>query len=127
MIFNPFSISCLILTITTLCIILITLIYGKRILLHRLWILFSFSVFLWASGALCISQIKDETTAVFVWKITVIGVIFSPILLFHLVYVLCGLNNRKILLLVYLHGILSVIADLMGYLTHLKFIFNSFY
>ena len=79
--------------------------FGKGIL-SRVWTLFNICVGLWGIGAFFIGIIKDPTTALIVWRIVHVAIAFIPILMFHVVYLLCNLRSKKFLCFAYIQGII---------------------
>ncbi len=123
---NPFSISCLLLTITCATIIIIALFAHRNTHLHKIWTWFNFAVFIWGLSSFLITQVKDIVIAEILWKIGIIGVIYTAVLFFHIVYIFSKFP-KGILIVAYIQSFIGVIAALAGLLTHLQFIFNSFY
>ncbi|MCX5696579.1 MAG: ATP-binding protein [Candidatus Omnitrophica bacterium] len=123
---NPFSVSCLLLTITCATIIIIALITRRNTYLHRVWLWFNIAVFTWGLTSFLVTQTADIHTAEILWKISIIGVIYTAVFFFHIVYVFCKIPKR-FLIAAYIQSFIGVIAALTGLLTHLQFIFDSFY
>jgi len=124
---NPFSISCLLLTITCATIIIIALIARRNTYLHWLWIWFNLAVFIWGLCSFLSTQVTDIYVAQILWKIGMTGVIYTVVLFFHIVYVFNNFSFKKSLIAAYIQSIIAVIAVLSNQISNLKFMFNSFY
>lgn len=128
LVLNPFSISGIVLSVTSILLTLILLIYGKSNL-HKICALFNFVIFIWGIGSIYIGSIQNSETALHFWRWIKISITFIPILNYHVVYLLCRLNNRKILYLVYLQGIIFSILSVTttAFISKVQYVFNSFY
>ncbi len=104
------------------------IIYGKS-KLHKICALFNFVVGFWGIGAYFIGQITDRVLAFYVLRYIYLGVIFIPILNYHVVYLLCQLKEKIILRLIYLQGFVFTLFALFSstFISDVRFVFNSFY
>jgi len=124
---NLFSISGLLLGITSIVLSLIISIYGKA-KIHRIWSLFNLSVAIWGIGAFFAGIADTKTEALIWWRLNHIGVILMPIFIFHFVHTLCNLPTKKILIAVYLQGVIFLILDSTNlFISDVRFVFSSFY
>ena len=123
-----FPIAGLILTSTCFFLTFIVIFFGKGIL-SRVWTLFNICVGLWGIGAFFIGIIKDPTTALIVWRIVHVAIAFIPILMFHVVYLLCNLRSKKFLCFAYIQGIIFSILSITSslFILKVKYVFDSFY
>ena len=125
---NPFSLSCLTIFFTGVSIVLITLFFGRKSLLFRLWILFNISVAIWGGGAFFLSYVSMESTAILVSKVSLVGVIFIPVLFFHIACVLSESYSKKAIILVYSQGLIATLADIgNAFTTKIQYAFDTFY
>jgi hypothetical protein len=124
---NLFSLAGLLLAITSFGLIFIILKYGKA-KIHRVWALFNIAVGFWGMSAFFIGKTTEASTALFLWRLSHLGVIFIPIFLFHTVYLLCDLKTRKLLILIYLQGIIFLLlTPTKFFIPAVRFVFSSFY
>ena len=128
MILNLFSFAGLLLSTTCLILVLVIFIYGKT-KLHRIWAMFNTAVGLWGLSAFLVGQASNAELALVRWKIAHIGIIFIPIFLFHVSYILCGMKQRRLLFLIYLQGIFFLVLNFLDhyFIKNLRFVFSSFY
>src|ERR1041385_5979271 len=97
---NLFSLSGLLLTLSTgfLCIILMQ--WGNT-RLHRLWLTFNFIVGLWGMASFLIGKTVDPKITLLIVHIIYAPIGFIPVLNYHVVYELCGLKEKKMLIFAY--------------------------
>lgn len=107
---NIFVLSGILICITSFVLIAITLRYGK-LKLHRIWLLFNFSVGIWGLASIFIGQAKVESESIFWFKFAHIGIIFLPVLLFHSISLLCNLNKTAIVNLIYIQAIIFLLFN----------------
>ncbi len=116
-------IACFILTI-------IILRFGRaKAAIHIVWASFVVAVGVWELGAFFVSISKTQTDALFWWRVNHIGIIFIPVSLFHVIYLLCGLKRKRILILVYLQALVFLILDFSSksFISGVRYVFSSFY
>ena len=127
---NLFSISGLVLSLTCFVLLLMILKFGTR-KLHYIWALFNISLIIWGSFAFAIGKTSNEDLVFLLWKIAHIGIILIPILFFHVIYLLCELNQKKTLLIIYFQGAFFLALNFFGskdiFISAPKLIFQSFY
>ncbi|NQT07185.1 MAG: ATP-binding protein [Candidatus Omnitrophica bacterium] len=124
---NPYSISGIILVVTCSILVLLIIIYGKT-KAHRLWALFNVSVGIWGVGTILTGQAGTETIAFIGWRCGFAGVIFIPILFYHVVSSFCQLERRKVISFAYLQGFLFFFLNTTdSFVKDLRFIFDSIY
>ena len=78
---------------------------NSRTKLHRLWALFNTAVGVFGSGTFLVAISSTYQQAFLSWKITLLGVSCIAMLFYHVTHEFCQLNNKRVLPLVYLHGI----------------------
>ncbi len=127
---NWFFISSLSLTITELFLIVILLKYGKE-RIHKIWILFNLSVFLWGLGSLIISlSFNNFYLSSWAWKLADIPVSFIAVFLLHMTLELTKKRQNILLVLSYAQAFLfffiSISTNLMAKLSLVKYK-NLFY
>ena len=125
---NLFSISGLLILVTFPILTILSL-ANYRSRLHAIWAFFNIAVGIWGLGALLISISSDAHYAFKSWQLAHVGIIFIPVLYYHVSYVFCELTNRRILIFLYLQAVFFLILDLSGILFHtnLRYLFSSFY
>ncbi len=127
---NPFAFAGLLLGFTCLVVTIILVKFGKSHI-HRTWALFNIAVAVWGIGAFLIGTATDITKAEFYWKLAHVGIIFIPVFLFHVIYILCDLNQKKLLFSVYFLASIFLLLNLFApkgvFTSDLYFAFSSFY
>jgi len=125
---NPFSLSGLIVGITSLSVGLFVYIKNPKSHLSKIWFFYATAVAWWGFGAFKIGITKDSESALFWWKVTDIGVIFIPVLLLHFIYIFLQKKSKWPIYLSYIIGIFFLILDITGLLIkRVGWVFNSFY
>ena len=104
-----FSVSSLLLATCAFGLALIILKFG-RAKVHKLWTLFHFSIFVWATGVFLVSLSPNQPIAIGWWKFAHIGGLFISVFFYHTVYVFCNLKNKKILIFLYLQALIFITA-----------------
>ncbi len=125
---NLFSFAGLTLSITSFVLTFIILFFGKNIL-HRIWALFNITIGLWGAGAFFIGTFEDKDIALSMWRVIHIPIIFIPIFMFHVIYILCNLRSKKFLYFIYIQGVIFSILSVTSrfFIPNVRFVFNSFY
>ncbi|MEI8349635.1 MAG: ATP-binding protein [Candidatus Omnitrophota bacterium] len=125
---NLFSIAGIVLASTCLFLVLVLLVYGKT-RLHRIWACFNAVVGLWGVGAFLIGQTQNPKMALILWKFAHLGIIFIPVFVFHLSYVLCNIRKTYLLVAVYAQGIFFLLLNIINHLfvSDVRLVFSSFY
>jgi two-component system NtrC family sensor kinase len=127
---GAFSLSGLVLVITGIVLLVIILMSGKT-RLHYMWGVFNVAVMIWGTSVFFIGRSEDPVTSEYWWKIAHIGVILIPVFFYHVVRLLCGLPEKKILLYIYIQGVVFLVLNVLDindlFLSKMKFVFNSFY
>ena len=127
---NLFSLSGLVLSLTCVVLLFLIMKFGKSNL-HRIWALFNISLIIWGGSAFLIGSATSEAKAFFYWKIAHIGIILIPILFFHVIYFLCELNQKKVLIAMYVQGVIFLVLNFLGYkdlfFSDVKTVYQSFY
>jgi len=103
---NWFFISSLVLTLAELFLIMILFKYGKENF-HKIWLLFNFSVFIWAIGSTTsffLNSFSYQKAALLSWKIGDCGVSFISVFLLHAIFLLTGKKNYPVLILAYIQA-----------------------
>ncbi len=124
---NLFSISGLFLAIICFILVFIILKYGKT-RLHRVWVLFNIAVGIWGIGAFFIGWATTEKVALFWLRIAHIGVILIPVFFLHVIFLLCGISRKKMLVATYFQGTIFLLLSMSNlFLSRMQFVFDSFY
>ena len=125
---NPFALSGLLVLITTLSLGIFILLKTPTIFPNRLWAYFNFAVGLWGLSAYEATLTHNPQSAILWWNIAHIAIIILPILDLHFSQYFLEIKNRKLITFIYLIGLFFLIILFSKHLiTHVKFIFNSFY
>ncbi|MCX6795873.1 MAG: hypothetical protein NTW06_00015, partial [Candidatus Falkowbacteria bacterium] len=98
------SLSGLVIAITTFVLLIILLIYGKA-KIHRIWMLFNFTVFIWGLGTFLVGQATTPQDASLSWKIAGTGGLFISVLFYHTINILLDLKKQRLLFIVYLQAV----------------------
>ena len=106
-----FSLSGLILGITSIVLVAILVAYGKS-KAHRLWMLFNLSLAWWGVGVFFMGKCTNPAQTLFVTKIAYVGVIFISIFFYHFSTVFSGVNRKGWLVLAYIQGIFFSILSI---------------
>jgi two-component system NtrC family sensor kinase len=125
---NLFSVSGL-LILFTFPILTVLSLKNYKSKLHTIWAVFNIAVGVWGLGAFLVSIANDAKTAFIYWKIAHVGIIFIPILYFHVSYVFCDLTNKKILVFLYLQAVFFLLLNIFDKLfqDNMRYVFSSFY
>jgi len=127
---NLFSISCLLIIISHLSIAMFILWKNKGSEYAKLWALFSIVASFWGYGGFKLSIAPTANNAFFWWQMAYIGVIFSPIVFYHFVYVYFHRGNKSLIYFSYFLGTNFILLDLFQgehFLGDVRFLFNQFY
>jgi len=126
---NPFSLSGLALSL--ICTFLVFVILrSARSKLHYVWALFNISVAMWGLGSFFMRKEVDPHVALFWIRFAHVGVIFLAVFFFHVVYLVCRISNRRLLLFVYYQAIFFAImvwSNVFISSKNIEIIYNSFY
>jgi len=126
---NIFSFEGLLLFIVSSCLAFI-IFKNTKTKVHRIWGMFNIAVAIWALAAFFIGRCTTKADAIFWWRISHLGITFIPIFLFHVIYLLCNLRNKRFLIFTYTQGIFFVVLSLSGtklFISDTRFAFSSFY
>ena len=126
---NYFTISSLLIFITSVVIGLVIFIKGKNRSLSRVWLLFCLAVAIWGIGGYNISICSSKVKAIHWWRISTCGIILIPVFYYHFVNILIESKNKNFLRFVYILtslfiGICFLKEDFIG---ELRFVFDQFY
>lgn len=97
--------------------------------IHFILGIFNVNVALWCLGLYLVGIAHSPLQAIFYWKLALVPNVFISVFLYHLVYAFCQLNEKRLLILVYLQGILFALSALLykPFLTEVSLIFNTIY
>lgn len=126
---NPFSLSGL--ALSFICTFLVFVILkSARSKLHYVWALFNISVAMWGLGSFFMRKEVDFYVALFWIRFAHVGVIFLAVFFFHVVYLVCRISNRLLLLFTYYQGVFFAImawSNVFISSKNIEIIYNSFY
>jgi len=132
---NAFSLSGLLVIISSLFFGFFVFLKNPGNKVNRLWMIFSIAVALWGLAAFKSGLLPPgkEESAVLWWRITYLGITFIPVLFYHFVHAWLGIKKKTLLYLFYVWGFFFVAlqwipwGDLFISLNTLKLVFSSFY
>ena len=124
---NPFAISGLLIVFLHLPLLIILLINGKT-KASKMYGFQAIAIMLWGAGSFLIGMNKNPDAAVSLTKISFLPVIFIPILFYHTVLFLTNEKQKKLLIVMYLQGIIFSTLTLFNMMFLCpRYVFNSFY
>ncbi|MCX6740649.1 MAG: ATP-binding protein [Candidatus Parcubacteria bacterium] len=124
-----FSLSGIFIVITSGIIILFILLKKQRTILQSLWALFLLSLFIWGLGVIFIGSSQNREFSLLLWRLSYVGVVFIPSLLFHFTNNFLTLNKDRIIKYNYILSLfyLALIFTSDLFIVDVKFLFNQFY
>ncbi len=124
---NLFEISGLLIGITS--IIVVFVVSKGKTTLHKVWAFFNLSLSVWGLGGFFVAHETNPNTALVLWRIAHVGVIFIPITFFHFVCCFTHKKFRIILPALYILGFYLLFLDLFTseVISRVEYSFNSFY
>lgn len=125
---NLFAWISLIVSISCALLAIFTFLQAKN-RTHWVWGIFNLNVSLWCLGLFLVGVAQSAQAALFYWRLTLVPNTFISIFLYHLIYSLCQLKEKRLLILIYLQGILFAIISLFykPFLAEVDLIFNRIY
>ncbi len=125
---NLFALASLGLGIICLLLAYLILVYAQQ-KMHRIWALLNFCLGIWGMGTFFVGVSNNSSNALIAWKFAFLGVLPISMLFYHMIYIFCGLQNRKMLIWAYLQGIVvtTVAVGTNWFINNPVFLFNSFY
>ncbi len=124
-----FSVSGLIVGLTSIILALILILYGKS-KLHRIFALFNFAVAWWGIAAFFIGKSTDAGQTLLLFKIAHIGIIFIAVFFYHFSCIFAGINRKFLISFAYYQGIffsLLAIFDLVPFISKVEKIKDSLF
>jgi len=124
---NLFSILTSISVVACTILVIIILKFGKACI-HRVWALFVAFVGIWEFGGFFIS-VADQDQALFWWRFCHVGIIFLPVFLFHVTFLMCELKKKFFLYLAYCQAVFFIFYNFISnnFISGVRFSFSSFY
>ncbi len=123
---NLFSLSGLLLGLTG-TILAIIILYLRKSRLHFVWMLFNIAVALWGWGSFFLGRMPDSYETLMLWRVSYIPILFISVFFVHVVYELCNIKSKKVLIFAYIHAtiaaVLSVFTD--KYIAGTRLIFDN--
>ncbi|MHA2219759.1 MAG: histidine kinase N-terminal 7TM domain-containing protein, partial [Candidatus Hodarchaeales archaeon] len=125
---NIFAISGLLITITCLSLF-VFLLYVSKKRIHKLWSTFNLVVALWGVGTFLIAKASSPESALFAWRIALLGALFISVFFYHVVCVFGDFKRKKLLIYAYSSAIFINILNLTSgfFLSDWNVIFGSLY
>ena len=124
---NPFVISCILIVITALPLGYFVYAQSKDRWANRLWFFYSLSLSVWGVFGTLIGLTDNPEHALIYWRIAM-GIIWMPVLFYHFAYLYAPWKEKKMLIGAYvITGILALSAATPYYITHVEWVFDSFY
>lgn len=129
MVMNAYSLSGLLIYITSTFFALLVLIKGDKKSGKIIWSLFCLSVAMYGAGAFVVGGVRTPDEALLWWRLAHIGIIFIPITFFHYIYLFLEIRRPKVVALIYVIGLFFLYLDLFTpyLIAHTRYVFNSFY
>lgn len=126
---TPFALSGLLIIVTCVPLGLIVLLHQPHRALNRAYALFfAVGVGVWGAGSFAGGLGLNQDSALMVWKLAHVGIVFIPIFFYHVVCLVCNLQRAKAVVSSYLFGAVALSLILSGLLTdETRYVFNSFY
>lgn len=115
---NWFFFSSLTLSITTLFLAIVLFKYGKD-KIHRMWMWFNLSVFIWGLGALLISKTVNQSLSNIFWRFAGTGVSLTSVCVLHMVYLIEGQSIHSLKKKLILPYSLAIFYDILMTTTNL--------
>ena len=125
---NAFSISGIVIGMASLAMSAWVYLANKTSRANQCFAFYCIAVMIWGFGGALIGLSKDPDVAMILWRITHVGVIFIPVLLYHFVVLFLGLHRPKSVFLAYFIGTLFLAANATLYfIAHMRWVFGQFY
>ena len=125
---NLFSISGLLIVLSSSVFGLFVYLQDPKKPLYRLWFIFFLSVAIWGLGSFFSGTASSAQWAKFSWKIGYVGVVFVPALFYHFVGSFIGLTRKKSLIFIYFISLIFLILNFSGYIiSDVTWLFGEFY
>ncbi len=96
-------------SITTFLLGIFVYFRDKKRKINWRFALYSISIAVWSGGEAIAATISDKNTALLLWRLNHIGVIFIGILFLHFVFVLLDIREKKRRVILYIGYIFSFI------------------
>lgn len=124
-----FSLIGLVIAITSISMFIVLMSYKHKTLLHVIWMMFCFSVFIWGIGWFFIGRNTNPSQALILWKLTHIGIIMIPAFFVHFAFEFAH-SNWKIIIAV--NYIIAFIFQFLNnytkiFINRVRFVFDEFY
>ena len=96
---------------------------------HWVWGIFNLNVALWCLGLFLAGVAQSSQMSLLYWRLALVSNTFISVFLYHLIYSLCKLNEKRLLILIYLQGVLFALIALFykPFLSEVRLIFNTIY
>lgn len=123
-----FGISGIFIGITSISVAIIVFAHDYKRVLNGVWALLCTSVAVWGFGSFFIARATTIEDALFLWRITHIGVILIPVFFVHFTHIFLEIRQRAVVFFAYAVGVFFLAADATPYfISHARLVFDSFY
>lgn len=124
-----FSFTGLVIALTSISMFIVLLSYQHKTLLHVIWMMFCFSVFIWWSGGFFIGSSTNATQSLIIWKLTHIGIIMIPAFFIHFAFEFAQSKWKIIIIANY---VLALTFQFLNnytkfFINRTRFVFDEFY
>ncbi len=125
---NLFAFASLSLGVACLLLAYLILAYAQQ-KMHRIWALLNICLGIWGIGTFLVGISDDYYHALLSWRLAYVGVLLVSVFFYHMIYLFCGLKNKKLLFYVYFQGFLFVTLTVLTnyFVDTLEYRFNSFF
>jgi signal transduction histidine kinase len=126
---NSFTLSNILMLVTSLPLGYFVYSQNKNQEANKLWYIYTLSLNVWGICALFISLTSNPVFAIWLWRVAMgLGVIWMPVLFYHFAYLYAPWKEERRLKLAYIiTTIFAISAFTPLYITKVEFVFNAFY
>ena len=123
-----FSITGAIVTINCLILSFIIIRFMTNTL-HRVWLANNISIAIWGLGCFIVGVSSDQAQALLGWKIAHIGGLMISVFFYNMVYILCGLKKKAVLVFAYIQVIIVQALNIATpfFLSKIKMVYGIYY
>ena len=126
---NPFSISGILIVVTSLPLGYFVYYQNKKQWANKIWFVYSIALCFWGFFGALIGFTNDPARALIFWRIAMgFGIIWMPVLFYHFAYLYAPWKEKKMLISAYvITAILSASAFTQFYIPKVELIYDSLY
>ena len=85
---------------------------------HYIWGILNISAGIWGAGTFLVGISNNENTALIAWKIAYVGILSLSVIFYHMIYIFCGLQDRKFLYFAYWQMICVLLINIFTNLNY---------